>query len=990
MKNFTNSTVAVTRKNAYRFGSAAASILALTIGMPGIAHAQDAAAATAPAEEDAATGDIVVSGIRYGIGQSLDVKRREASIVEAISAEDIGKLPDVSIAESISRLPGLATQRVGGRATTISIRGLAPDFSTTLLNGRVQASSGDNRGVEFDQYPSELLSGVVVYKTPDANISGMGLSGTVDLRTVRPLAFGKRAIAINVRGELTSGKRLNSDVRNYGGRASFSYIDQNEAGTFGWAIGFAHLDAPSQNKHYKAYNYETFSGTFTGHDHTTPTDIKTFISPDSADNANFLSGAEVFAYSRLNKRDAAIAIAEWKPSDAVHITVDGYYSRFKQRETMRGMQWFMNPFFNFFGPGGAVGTPDQNFTNVGVTTYGGTPVATSGKVTNIAPIIRNDYNTRDDELYSFGINGEFHVTDRLRFIADVSYSQNKRDESITETYAGGFTGATPTANNTNYIPNRAFDTVTWDLHGLDEFATFGTGLNYADAAHVSLGDRDPWGGWGHDGQTKQPHVKEKVFAIDWGLAYDVDGFFDEFDIGVNYTKREKTKRVDEFDLKLKNNRAQVLVDSSLLVTPTSLGFAGLGSVLSVNLPDAIPRYYDQTTFINDDTFNKAWSIEEEIITLKAKATFDWGNLHGNIGAQLVNQRQKSTGSAINGTSGSRVVTPVIDGANYTDFLPSLNVIYELGGGHRIRFAAAKQMARPRMDELRASFVPSFNVNICSGSQPCIPGQTVNPWSGNGGNAKLEPWRAKALDVAYEWYIGKASYISVAGFYKDLDTYIYTLRQGFDFAGLPVPAAAFAPGKIPPGVIISSVGQINQPANGNGGSIKGIEVSGALEFGKLTSLLDGFGVIGSYSYTKSTLHPTTSTNPLVVQATRIPGLSGTVYSVTGYFEKNGFEIRAAYRYRSSFKGEVTALFAARGVTEILSDKDVSAQIGYTFQPGSTLEGVSVLFQVNNLTDSSYATRLGTDSGGKTSADGSFFLQDYEKYGRQFLFGINYRF
>lgn len=985
--------------NRYRFGAAAVSTLALIAMTPQAAWAEAAAADDAPAADAAKAADgsiteddgtIIVSGIRYGLANALNVKRLETSIVEAISAEEIGKLPDMSIADSISRLPGLATQRVGGRATTISIRGMAPDFSTTLLNGRAQASSGDNRGVEFDQYPSELLSGVVVYKTPDADIAGMGLSGTVDMRTVRPLAYGKRAIAMNIRGELTSGKRLNSDVRNWGGRASVSYIDQNKDGTLGWAFGYAHLDAPSQNRHYKAYNYETFGGNFTGHDHTTSTDIKTFISPDSGDNSNFLSGQEVFAYSRLNKRDAAIGILEWKPSSSVHVTLDTYYSRFDQKETMRGMQWVDNPFLNFFGPGGAAGTPDQIFTNVGTTTYGGTPIATTGTVTNVAPQLRNDYNTRKDELFSIGLNTDFQMSDRAKFVVDLSYSSNKRDETITETYSGAFTGATPTANSTNYIPNRAFTSFGWDLHDLTGFPTFSESLNYADAAHVSLGDRDPWGGWGHDGQTKEPHVREKVYALDMGLEYDLDGFFDKIDVGVNFTKRTKDKRVDEFDLMLKNGRAQVLVDPSLLVTPTSLSYAGLGNVLSVNLPAALSRYYDKTTFINNDTFDKAWGIDEEVLTVRAKATIEWGNLRGNIGVQAVNQRQSSSGSAINATVTPRVVSPVNVNASYTDILPSMNLIYDLGGGHRLRFSAAKVMARPRMDELRASFIPSFNVNICSGSQPCVPGQTVNPWSANGGNAKLEPWRAKALDVAYEWYIGKASYISIAGFYKDLDTYIYTQRQTFDFTGLPIPPAALAPGKIPAGVIVSPIGQINQPANGNGGSIKGIEVSGALEFGKLTSFLNGFGVIGSYSYTKSDLHPTTSTNAATIQATRIPGLSGTVYSMTGYFEKDGFQARASYRYRSAFKGEVTALFAARGVTEILSDKDVSAQIGYTFQPGSKLEGLGILLQVNNLLDSRYATRLGTDGGGKTATDGSFFLQDYEKYGRQILFGVSYKY
>ena len=139
----------------------------------------------------------------------------------------------------------------------ISIRGLSPDFTTTLLNGRQQASSGDNRAVEFDQYPSELLASVVIYKTPDANIAGFGLSGTADLRTVRPLNFKKRTVAVNVRGEINGGGKLNDDVKNWGGRASISYIDKITP-ELGFAVGVAYLNSPSSNRHTKGYNYETF------------------------------------------------------------------------------------------------------------------------------------------------------------------------------------------------------------------------------------------------------------------------------------------------------------------------------------------------------------------------------------------------------------------------------------------------------------------------------------------------------------------------------------------------------------------------------------------------------------------------------------------------------------------------------------------------------------------------------------------------------------
>src|SRR6202012_2696689 len=142
-----------------------------------------------PANPDSVSNldTITVTGIQASIQNSLKAKQNSDNIIEAVSAEDIGKLPDSSIAESLARLSGLATQRVDGRANQISIRGLSPDFAGTTLNGREQATIGENRGVEFDQYPAELISGAAVYKTPDASLIGQGLSGTVDLHTIRPL-----------------------------------------------------------------------------------------------------------------------------------------------------------------------------------------------------------------------------------------------------------------------------------------------------------------------------------------------------------------------------------------------------------------------------------------------------------------------------------------------------------------------------------------------------------------------------------------------------------------------------------------------------------------------------------------------------------------------------------------------------------------------------------------------------------------------------------
>ncbi len=923
----------------------AVSVLALTAAFaPAVAQAQSADAASTDG------GEIIVTGIRRGLADSIDFKQRSDSIVEAISAEDIGKLPDVSIAESLARLPGLAGQRVNGRAQVISIRGLSPDFTTTLLNGRQQASSGDNRAVEFDQYPSELLSSVVVYKTPDALISGFGLSGTADLRTVRPLEFGERALAFNARYEYTDGDQLNDDVSTKGARFSASYINQFANDTLGVAIGLAHLDSPSQNRHFKAYGYEAFGFA---------------VTPDSADSALQLNGQEVFAYSRENVRDAAIGIIEWAPNEQWHTTLDLYYSTFEQRETMRGAQWFSNGWAD-----------NATFTNVQTTTVGGSTFGNKGTFNNLVPQLRNDYNKRDDEIFSAGLNTVFQVTENVSIIGDLSYSKNTRDEQVLETYAGyglgvgGVTGATQNVG-------RTFDSYDFDLptEGFPTYSNFG--LNYADAAQVSLGDRAPWGGWGHDGAIRFPHVEETIKAGDIRARFDLDTpVFNRIDVGVNFTSREKSKYVGDFDLFLLGaNRQQVLVGSQYLVSPTSLDFAGFGNVLSVNLPAALDVYYRQAPILDANFFDKAWDISEEVITAYVRTAFESGHWRGNVGFQAVFQDQESTGSIIQGNP----ITPisVTRGADYIDLLPSFNVSYEFTRGQRLRFGAAYTMARPRMDELRANITPGFGLP----SGPVAPGTTLHPWTGSGGNPELEPWRATAFDLAYDWYINKTSYFSVALFRKELDTYIFNQSLPFDFTGVPIPTGAV----IPAGVIISPLGTMTLPANGKGGYIQGVEVSGAIDFGLIAEPLEGLGVIASYSRSESDLNPTSGTS-----AVRIPGLSDEVYNLTGYFERGGFQSRISYRYRGPFKGEVVQLFATRGFTEILEDEQVDAQIGYTFQDGTQLEGLGVLLQVNNLTDSPYRTRLGLDSGGTHTSDGSTLQETYEEYGRQILLGVNYRF
>jgi len=925
--------------------------------------------ATPNTTNKAPEGDtIVVTGIRRSLQDSIQIKRNSASVVEAVSAEEIGKLPDVSIAESIARLPGIAAQRVKGRAETVSIRGFSPDFTTVLLNGRQQASSGFNRAVEFDQYPSELMGSVVVYKTPDASISGMGLAGTVDLRTIRPLEYGKRAVALNLRGQFDQGGGRNNDFSKFGWRGSASYIDQNESGTLGWMVSYAHLDAPSHVDETKNWFY---------------TDAANYGDQPELFGTQVLSGYEFRATNSRDTRDGVTGTVEWKPSDVVHSVLDLYYSRFKQDTVTRGIE----------GPtAGAAWTGDPTtFSNVVTKDFNGVPFEVSDHVNNFVPGIRWDENPRTDHLFSAGLNNDFRVAERTHLFADLSYSTNKRDERDTELFGGyGCCGLTVQGA----IPNRTLDNADRVIPVNDFLRMTGFGLDYADANNVSLGDHASWGGNGSEGHVKSWHIKETLASGDLTLRQDLAGtgigdFFSSVEAGVDYTHRHKDKTVTELDLFLKNDRLQTLVDPRFLTAPTALVGTDI-SVLGVQVDDLVNNggYYDIVQLFDSNHFDKSWDIKEDILTFKAKANIDHGDLHGNVGLQVVRQKQDSSGLRIDTSVTPIEVTPVEDGAKYTDILPSLNLFYDFDQHNRIRLAAAKVMARPRMDDMRANLFPSFSGGVCQNrdpatQEPCGPGVVVNPWSASGGNPKLEPWRAKEVDIGYEWYGGKASYFSVHGFYFWLDNYIYTQVLPLDFTGLTPPPTELATLQQDcPQCVISPIGSISQPANGQGGWIGGVEVSGAFEFGRLSHVLDGFGATGSISWTDYKLDKQATD---VLSHNIIPGFSKWVYDITGYYEKNGFQARAAYRHRSKYEGEVIGLFATLDNPLTQPDDQLDAQIGYTFQPGSRFNGLGLLLQVSNVLNSPYRTYLPTGPTGNIP-----MLERVEKYGRSWLFGASYHF
>jgi len=378
---------------------------------------------------------------------------------------------------------------------------------------------------------------------------------------------------------------------------------------------------------------------------------------------------------------------------------------------------------------------------------------------------------------------------------------------------------------------------------------------------------------------------------------------------------------------------------------------------------ALDQYYDLTLEMSRDDLRKDFTVTEKVSTGYAKLDIDTDltdgiALRGNVGVQMIHTDQSSSAFNLDADSGA-VVGNLDHGTTYNDFLPSLNLVADFGDGYMIRFGAAKTLARARVDDMRAA--------ASAGVDP-----TTRTWSGGGGNPELEPWRATSYDVSFEKYFGEASYVALAGFYKSLDTYVYTQTIEYDFTGFT------NTGTVQP---ISNIGSYSAPANGDGGWLRGGEFSTALEGNLLSDSLDGFGLLINGSYTESSIKPD---GPNTSATATLPGLSKVVANGTFYYEHNGFSARISQRYRSEFRGEITSLFAQRSYTRIRPDRQTDVQVSYAFGEKSSLSGWEVLLQANNITNSPYRTVQDGDFPG-----GALAPLEYNLYGRQYLLGLSYK-
>ncbi|AWB66931.1 TonB-dependent receptor [Saccharobesus litoralis] len=292
------------------------------------------------AQEQAQDTEVIeVRGFQRSVIESVNMKRFSDTMVDAITADDLGSLPDLSIADALSRLPGVTSVRNGGQSSELNIRGLSGQYVFSTLNGREQVSSSGGRTVEFSQFPSELITTAQVHKSQKASLIEGGVAGTIDLQTANPLNISEEQ-KFNLNAQLTSNSRAGDhpDAASVGHRLSLSYQGKFLDETLGVALGVARLFQPSVSTQFVGYdfNYDQvrYDG-ITGKSDCGNPDTDAFWRENSC--LAYSSGFEMMARGGEDVRNGVMSAIVWQPTDELTMKADAFYSQFDSKKWDRGL-----------------------------------------------------------------------------------------------------------------------------------------------------------------------------------------------------------------------------------------------------------------------------------------------------------------------------------------------------------------------------------------------------------------------------------------------------------------------------------------------------------------------------------------------------------------------------------------------------------------------------------------------------------------------------
>ena len=913
-------------------------ILAVSIGlalqMSAVAHAQDAAQTTGsgqatPAEGTVDTLDTVsVTGYRASVERALDIKRGEAGVVDAIVAEDIGKFPDLNLAESLQRIPGVVITRDAGEGRNISVRGLGPDFTRVRINGMealttvgsTDQNGGSNRGrgFDFNVFASDLFSQLIVRKTAQADVEEGSLGATVDLRTARPFDYDGFTLVASGQASYadmgdTTDPRVAGLIANtwadgkFGALLSVAYSERRAleegSGSGRWARGTSNNGFNPASPYAPALSADTFHPRFPRY---------TLMEHDQ-------------------KRTGVTASLQFKPTDRTQFAFDALYSKIDAVRDEKYIEAIS------FSRGASQNGKPQTIVRDGVVENGALVYGLFDDVDIRSESRHDEWNTVFTQL---GLEGEHEFTDNFKISGKLGTSKSEHENPIQTT-------------------------IIMDKLNVDNYSYDYRGNPYSPVIDYGIDPTDP-NGWTLAEIRIRPQYVENDFDVaqldfNWNISpgFRLKGGLQAKDY--SFSTRELRRSTEGL------TGVPMFTDGTRIV-PTDLteqaSLSGVnGSPGTWVIPDyqGIADFYDiysnSGPFALSERAVNTRSVEEEDrgVYLMGEFSADLGAIpvSGNVGVRYVRTKQSSTGIAT--ASGTPVATTV--SREYSDTLPSMNLVAEITPDFLIRLGAAKVMTRPGL----GSLTPGVTVNVSGGAR------TVS-----GGNPNLDPIRAKTADLGFEWYFDEGAMLGLGLFYKDIESFIQTTRvvQPYSASGLP---ASLLDGT---GAGVNDDFVFSVPLNTPGGELTGFEANYTQPFTFLPGKFANLGVQLNYTYVDSQIQYLTSTGANSFK-TDLTGLSKHSWNATLYYEGERFSGRVSATNRDDFLLQVPA-------TE--SGFDVHGQTG------TTTVDASVRYKINDKLELSLEGINLTDEPQESwvqNANGQLPL-DYSETGRQYLLGLRYKF
>ncbi|MFV3073194.1 TonB-dependent receptor [Niveispirillum fermenti] len=969
----------MSRKYALGFYLGGVAAIALATALP--AQAQEAPAPAAGGEQT--LDEIIVTGFRASLASALQTKRNANEIIESITAEDMGKFPDQNIAESLQRLSGVQIDRNNGQGTRVRIRGL--DQNVTLLNEEIfltglevfTLGEGQTREVDsLEGVPSELLGGVDVYKSPNARLLEGGLGGTINLKTRNPLVLDPGyTVAGNVRAAKSTGadggwKPL--------GAVAFGYNWDDKAAFIGT---FSYDKQNSQTDVLGGQNRGNWRFAERGDKATVPT--------------NYYAPEYRYATDRNQTREriggslsGAVVL-----SDSVELSGEWFHSELDILTSEASLKF---P-FAIESPG-LDATKPYSIDGNGVL-LNGTLIANSAEAIsyvqnssvkadnfglklkfddggNFRGSVRGAYAKAD--LFSDSANNDVRYTSYGVPTADptspTGFSHQPANPAAPSNYLFSYN------NGNGKLPSFSLPGIP-DLYTNPAYGFFKSHWVFGDRADLEnyslradgeyepefIGAGNVTLSGGYRFASRDVDYSRGRYLADYSGKGELDGtkfgqkwtpygYFQDGAIG--YKSCELPAGTPGIPAGCTNRFG----NSPPLITPFQTFTNAGGRVETINnffssgdmvggkilVQDRgqmkngakwIQALYPDTPFAYYEEPLESFRVKEE--THSGYMMADVGDAgdgyHINVGARLIHttltvyqNRATDPDPVYLGTDSWNGVLrdseTIANERSYTDILPSLNMVFDLDEGQKVRFAASRVVARQNLFDLGRGFRVDFTRNPTT--------DLFEATNGSAGNPDLDPFRASQFDVGYEYYFGTQGLVSAVGFWKEVDSFIGTETK-------PEFVMDQAGGRNVP---------IQRPINGDGGRIKGFELSGqyAFDWGV------GFNVNYTYSDSKSPLFNDFDTG------LPIPGVSKHAFNGQLYYEDHGLEARVSYTWRSkSFSGNFG--FGDGAVNRTLgiwnrSYGQLDAQIGYqvTEQIGLTLEGINLTkedqsqyLQFNNL-------------------------------------------